>query len=112
MIDIILGPLGIITQVLENVCGTNVRLVHCKYLVEVGAIIVLLSIRLRLQTFDILVPTLLLVLKVQEPLETITLLLETTRRTGVTGKQLGIDLKLSEIVDVHLCMTYIPLKPP
>jgi hypothetical protein len=51
---------------------------------------------------DVLIPTLLLVLELQEPLETITLLLNTPRRPRMAGEQLGIDLRLGQVVDVDV----------
>ena len=111
MVDIILRSLGIITKIHENSCDP--LLLRLLSPVVAGAPIITLVhwIRLLLVAPDflcrlhILVPALLLILELQEPLKTLATRLQRPRGPRVAGKQLSIDLRLGEIVDVHLCMT-------
>jgi hypothetical protein len=113
MVNIILRPLSIVTKRHES--QRRIALA-----ITVAALIqhltLNLSVRFNIQSSDCVpcldprlihrIPTtLLLILKVQEALKTLATRLQCPRRPGVAGQQLGIDLRLGEIVDVHLCMT-------
>jgi hypothetical protein len=114
MVNIILRPLSIVTKRHESQRRIALAITVATLIQHLT---LNLSVRFNIQSSDCSYPwhvprlihriptTLLLMLKVQEPLKTLATRLQCPRRPRVAGKQLGIDLRLGEIVDVHLCMT-------
>jgi hypothetical protein len=114
MVNIILRPLSIVTKRHESQSRIALAIAVATLIQHLTLNV---RVRFNIQSSDCSYPwhfprlihripmTLLLILKVQEALKTLATRLQCPRRPGVTGQQLGIDLRLGEIVDVHLCMT-------
>jgi hypothetical protein len=117
MVDVILRPLGIVLKIEKRTCDPlllRLRLITFARLAALILFMLLLPIRLVLELVlnlriveslallsNILIPALLLVLKVQEPLEPILLLFTTAVRPRPTGQELCVDLRLGQIVNLH-----------